>query len=114
MLGAKVNELNKQTQETALTLACSNGYLNIVDVLIKNGANLELGAVTPLLEATREGHIDLIKYLLQNDANKHVQTITIDTAFVFACENGHTHIVDLYLQLGANLVNGFNLIPHWY
>jgi len=38
--------------------------LEIAELLINSGANLELGCSTPLMEAAQEGHVDLVKYLI--------------------------------------------------
>jgi len=62
--GADVNTQTEETQETALTLACCGGFLDIADLLVNSGANLELGCSTPLMEAAQEGHVDLVKYLI--------------------------------------------------
>ena len=62
--GADVNAQTEETQETALTLACCGGFLEIADLLVNSGANLELGCSTPLMEAAQEGHVDLVKYLI--------------------------------------------------
>lgn len=59
--GANINQQTEETQETALTLACCGGFLEVADYLIKNGAELELGASTPLMEAAQEGHLDLVR-----------------------------------------------------
>lgn len=59
--GANINAQTEETQETALTLACCGGFLEVADYLIKNGAELELGASTPLMEAAQEGHLDLVR-----------------------------------------------------
>lgn len=61
ILGANINAQTEETQETALTLACCGGFLEVADYLIKNGAELELGASTPLMEAAQEGHLDLVR-----------------------------------------------------
>jgi ankyrin repeat protein len=61
-VGANINAQTEETQETALTLACCGGFLEVADFLIKNGAELELGASTPLMEAAQEGHLDLVRY----------------------------------------------------
>lgn len=105
--GANINAQTEETQETALTLACCGGFLDVADFLIKNGAILELGASTPLMEAAQEGHIDLVRYLLECGADVHAQTTSADTALTYACENGHTDVADLLLQFGANLVSSF-------
>ncbi|RZF38209.1 hypothetical protein LSTR_LSTR005570 [Laodelphax striatellus] len=101
--GANINAQTEETQETALTLACCGGFMDVADYLIKNGAELELGASTPLMEAAQEGHLELVRYLLDAAADVHAQTQTGDTALTYACENGHTDVADLLLQYGADL-----------
>lgn len=64
--GADINAQTEETQETALTLACCGGFLEVADFLIKAGADIELGASSPLMEAAQEGHIELVRYLLEN------------------------------------------------
>lgn len=44
--GANINAQTEETQETALTLACCGGFLEVADFLIKAGADIELGAST--------------------------------------------------------------------
>lgn len=85
-------------------MACCGGFLEVADFLIKAGADIELGASTPLMEAAQEGHLDLVRYLLDASADVHAQTQTGDTALTYACENGHTDVADLLLQFGADLV----------
>ncbi|XP_028271473.1 ankyrin repeat and KH domain-containing protein 1 isoform X6 [Parambassis ranga] len=101
--GANINAQTEETQETALTLACCGGFLEVADFLIKAGADIELGCSTPLMEAAQEGHLELVKYLLTAGANVHATTATGDTALTYACENGHTDVADVLLQAGANL-----------
>lgn len=108
--GANINAQTEETQETALTLACCGGFLEVADFLIKAGADIELGASTPLMEAAQEGHLDLVRYLLESAADVHAQTQTGDTALTYACENGHTDVADLLLQFGADLVRLFFLL----
>ncbi|CAH2085273.1 unnamed protein product [Euphydryas editha] len=101
--GASINAQTDETQETALTLACCGGFLEVADFLIKAGADAELGASTPLMEASQEGHLELVRYLLQAGADVHAQTQTGDTALTYACENGHTDVADVLLRAGAVL-----------
>ena len=82
-----------------------SGFLEVADFLIKAGANIELGASTPLMESAQEGHIELTKYLLQNGADVNAQSGTGDTALTYACENGHTDVSDLLLKYNAVLVS---------
>ena len=46
----------------------------MADFLIKAGADLELGASTPLMEASQEGHLDLVRYLLESGARVNAVT----------------------------------------
>lgn len=108
-IGANINAQTEETQETALTLACCGGFLEVADFLIKAGADIELGASTPLMEAAQEGHLELVRYLLESAADVHAQTQTGDTALTYACENGHTDVADLLLQFGANLVHSLKM-----
>ncbi|XP_030046487.1 ankyrin repeat domain-containing protein 17 isoform X2 [Microcaecilia unicolor] len=101
--GANINAQTEETQETALTLACCGGFLEVADFLIKAGADIELGCSAPLMEAAQEGHLELVKYLLAAGANVHATTATGDTALTYACENGHTDVADVLLQSGADL-----------
>ncbi|XP_058852018.1 ankyrin repeat and KH domain-containing protein 1-like isoform X5 [Acipenser ruthenus] len=101
--GANINAQTEETQETALTLACCGGFLEVADFLIKAGADIELGCSTPLMEAAQEGHLELVKYLLAAGANVHATTATGDTALTYACENGHTDVADVLLQAEADL-----------
>ena len=98
--GADINAQTEETQETALTLACCGGFLEVADFLIKAGADLELGASTPLMESSQEGHLELVRYLLEAGASVNAITGTGDTALTYACENGHTDVADLLLQYG--------------
>ncbi|XP_054710914.1 ankyrin repeat domain-containing protein 17-like [Uloborus diversus] len=101
--GADINAQTEETQETALTLACCGGFLEVSDFLIKAGADIELGASTPLMEAAQEGHLELVRYLIGSGANVNATTATGDTALTYACENGHTDVADLLLQANAKL-----------
>ena len=61
--GADINAQTKETQETALTLACSWGFTDVADFLIKAGADIELGAPTPLMKAAQEGDLELVSFI---------------------------------------------------
>lgn len=102
--GANVNFQTEETQETALTLACCGGFLEVAQYLIDHGADIELGASTPMMEAAQEGHIDIVKFLISKGANIHAVTNTLDTALTYACANGHTQIAELLISCGAEVV----------
>jgi ankyrin repeat protein len=62
--GAEINAQTEETQETALTLSCCGGFMEVTDFLLKAGADIELGCSTPLMEAAQEGHLELVKFLI--------------------------------------------------
>ncbi|XP_050294137.1 ankyrin repeat and KH domain-containing protein 1-like isoform X2 [Anthonomus grandis grandis] len=101
--GANINAQTDETQETALTLACCGGFTEVADILLKGGADIELGASTPLMEASQEGHLELVRFLLEYGANVNAVTQTNDTALTYACENGHTDVAELLIQYGADI-----------
>ena len=103
--GANINAQTEETQETALTLACCGGFLEVGQYLVDHGADIELGASTPLMEASQEGHIEIVKYLINKGANIHAVTNTMDTCLTYASANGHTNIVKLLLECGASMVS---------
>lgn len=100
--GAKVNARTEKTGVTALSLACKNGFLEIVSYLTKADTDIQLS--NPLIDAAYNGHFDITKYLLNSAADVQAETGTGETALTYACANGHTAIVQLLLQFGAKLV----------
>lgn len=101
--GADINAQTDETQETALTLACCGGFLEVADFLIKAGADIEAGANTPLAEAAQEGHLELVKHLIAAGAQVNAASATGDTPLMYACENGHTDVMEVLLEAGADL-----------
>lgn len=103
--GADVNSQTDETQETALTLACCGGFMDVADFLIKAKADIELGCSTPLMEAAQEGHLELVKFLIDEGSNVHATTGTGDTALTYACENGHTDVAEILIMADCKLVS---------
>ena len=101
--------------ESALTLACENGHTDVVDALIKAGADPNQGdpdkGFTPLMKASRAGQFCTVQYLLTNcSATLDINRTTLaneHSALSLACQNGHLAIVELLLQHGANPLDVF-------
>lgn len=58
---------------------------------------------TPLMEAASAGHIDIIELLLKHGADVNAQSSTGNTPLMYACAGGHVDAVKLLLAAGANV-----------
>ncbi|KAL3313749.1 Ankyrin repeat domain-containing protein 17 [Cichlidogyrus casuarinus] len=102
--GADVNTKTEETQETALTLAACGGFIGICEMLIKAGADIEVGGFqcsTPLMEAAQEGHNQLVTRLIEAGANVNAVTGTGETALHYAADNGHVRVCRELILAGA-------------
>jgi len=72
--------------------ACKHGHIDIINILIENGANrYHVG-----LEAACEGgHMDIVNMMINKGANNW------DRGLVAAYRGDHTNIIKLMLQKGA-------------
>ena len=80
---------------TLLMIACFNGHLNCVQLLLKSGVDLNKQddfANTALTQACLKGHSDIVEYLVNNGANPSVKNKAGKTALIIAIENGHEKI----------------------
>ncbi|KAK4467524.1 hypothetical protein MN116_008911 [Schistosoma mekongi] len=103
-VGADVNAKTEETQETALTLAACGGFIEVCEMLLNAGADIEVGGVgcsTPLMEAAQEGHLELVRRLLERGAAVNAVTTNGDTALHYAAENGHVKVCEKLLDWGA-------------
>ncbi|ETR68205.1 MAG: hypothetical protein OMM_10763, partial [Candidatus Magnetoglobus multicellularis str. Araruama] len=76
---------------TPLMKASENGHLEIVKLLIENGADISIQQsiapeYTALIVASIKGHLEIVKYLVEHGA--HISTSDIEgmTAVKHACE----------------------------
>uniref|UniRef100_A0A4W5KMN0 Uncharacterized protein n=1 Tax=Hucho hucho TaxID=62062 RepID=A0A4W5KMN0_9TELE len=99
--GANINAQTEETQETALTLSCCGGFLEVADFLIKAGADIELGCSTPLMEAAQEGHLELVKYLLAAGTHTHAWSWS-NTCWLQVHTHTHLELVKYLLAAGTH------------
>lgn len=91
--------------QTPLMLAAEQGSLEIVQELIRRGANVNLDDVdcwSALISAAKEGHLDVVNELLENSAYIEHRDMGGWTALTWACYKGRTEVAKLLLQEGAN------------
>lgn len=59
-------------------MTCSEGYANIVKLLLNKGVNVNEcnspDGLSPLFIASQKGHVDVVKLLLANGADKNKRT----------------------------------------
>uniref|UniRef100_A0A672ZK40 Kinase D-interacting substrate of 220 kDa B n=1 Tax=Sphaeramia orbicularis TaxID=375764 RepID=A0A672ZK40_9TELE len=91
--------------QTPLMLAAEQGSLEIVQELIRRGANVNLDDVdcwSALISAAKEGHVDVVKELLENSAYIEHRDMGGWTALTWASYKGRVEVTELLLEHGAN------------
>lgn len=85
---------------TPLHVAAFANWLDIIEILIKNGAEVKdkTPSFTPLHSASSNGHLDVIKYLIGKKA--HPKDVNEDgwTSLHAAAQNGHLHVVKYFID----------------
>ncbi|KAI3327358.1 hypothetical protein HD806DRAFT_391073 [Xylariaceae sp. AK1471] len=100
-------ELERMHDWKPLRWAAENGYVEIVELLLDNGADIAVTNIdgwTPLVAASTKGHIDVVRLLLDTgkmDANSKDNNSR--TPLSWAAEKGHETMVKLLLEKGANI-----------
>ncbi len=97
---------------TPLQVAASEGDIEIVKLLVRNGAGVDTGGYcgySPLLLASLEGHYETVEYLLKNGADVKLKSqnklgCQETTPLKIAEEKGHTKVVKLLKDAAAGAV----------
>lgn len=103
--GKDVNERG-YWRYTALMEAAWSDRLEIVDLLVRHGADLDLtddAGNTALIWAARWGREDVVAYLIGKGASLDRQDVRGNTAIMSALDNGYTSTARLLLNAGANI-----------
>ncbi|XP_061425073.1 kinase D-interacting substrate of 220 kDa isoform X2 [Lethenteron reissneri] len=112
---SSVDERNEIGQ-TVLMLAAEQGSLEIVQELLKRGANCNLeddDSWTALISASKEGHLDIVRELIQNNADIEHREMGGWTALMWAAYKGRTDVARLLLDHKANpnVAGQFSMYP---
>jgi len=107
-----VNETMDISEQTPLMIACREGYPDIVDFLILNGANVNLArrdGTTPLITVAENSIMDkddqltIVEKLIESNANVNVQEEYGKTPLILATESNSPKIVSKLLLSGADI-----------
>ncbi|XP_061194807.1 kinase D-interacting substrate of 220 kDa B-like [Saccostrea echinata] len=96
---------------TPLLIATRNGHKEIVQLLVKHGADVNICTdknTTPLFVASRDGNFEIVKYLVDHGADINICTERNYSPVCIATENGQSRIVQYLLEHGANVNNCVN------
>ena len=113
-------DFEKTAEQTALVWAAAEGHAEVVEELIKAGAEFRTplaSGFTPLLFAVREGHIEVVRTLVKAgaDVNESIEPLPAwrhpgygarlrpgARPLHVAVENGHFELAAYLLELGAD------------
>ncbi|CAC5415466.1 unnamed protein product [Mytilus coruscus] len=110
LLAATENEKTFQCDNlgrSALFVASCKGQKQVVELLIKNNANINecnRKGVSPLMAACSEGKLDVVNVLIQHLQSKDILMFDNDgrSALFMACKKGYDEIVDILLKEKAD------------
>jgi hypothetical protein len=105
---SKKYNLNKvdDSKTTPLMHASSLGYIEIVKVLVENGANINLQNIhgyTALIRACINKFPEVIKYLIQKGANVNICDKEGDSPLILASKIGDDDIIKMLIQNKADI-----------
>ena len=113
-----VSDVNMKDINKALCNACIGGHLNIVELLLDYGADIDYnnGFYNPLSDAVLYNHNDIVELLLSYGANTEiVDDVFGSTPLYLSVQNGNMEMVKLLLLNGAKvntLTNNGSSILH--
>ena len=104
--GASINTHSNEFKESALTLACYKGHLEMVRFLLEAGADQEHKTEemhTALMEASMDGHVEVARLLLDSGAQVNMPADSFESPLTLAACGGHVELAMLLLERGANI-----------
>ena len=93
-------------QDRGLILAAGRGHIEIVKLLLENGADVNSRTKdgdTALIVASKAGHTNVVKLLLERGADVNAKNRNGRMALMGATNQGHLNVVKLLLERGADV-----------
>ena len=112
--GANVNARHDNNQRTALHFAAENNNIDGINLLLDNGAEIDLvnnNNATPLMFTCYNNDINTTRDLLERGANLTISNERGDTCLHYAIQNLDIEMIKLLFEYGADdtIVNVCNL-----
>ena len=104
--GASVNAKLGDSGFTALMLAAGEGYTEMVELLLANGADANAADAlknTPLMKAAMNGHKETVKALLAHGAQVNTRGERGFTALMWAAQYGYADAIKVLLSNSAEV-----------
>eukprot|EP00435_Cladocopium_sp_Y103_P033278 s1655_g8.t1 len=118
--GADVNQMRFDTDATALILAAQKGWLEVVSILLENGAEIEARSWgpgdprweardregrTPLSWASGNGHVHVVEELLERSAHLDLPDFDLKgmTPLMYAAGIGQVFVAEKLIEFKANI-----------
>ena len=89
------------TTSTPICEAAKHGWSDIVEILLKNGANATLGDEKPLIEATERWHDEVAILVLEAGVDPEMQDKFRHTAMEWARYNEDSFMINMLKKFGA-------------
>jgi len=102
--GARLDNENRRTDATALTVAAELGDAAIVRALLEYGADPDetgSGGEPALIKAARNGHAAVVEALIEGEADLEVTDLSGATAVEIAEQNRHRQVAQALRDAGA-------------
>ncbi|MCG8340363.1 MAG: ankyrin repeat domain-containing protein [Cytophagales bacterium] len=101
--GVNVNETKDGYGKTALHWAAENGHRKVVELLLGNGAQVEVtdkASQTPLHLAVEKGHNEVVSLLLDRDAGMNAKNNHSQTSLHLVVEKKEEEMVKMIVEKG--------------
>lgn len=89
--------------DSALMMAVLRGHEEVVEILLKAGAEVNHDGWTPMMYAAFEGRLNLVERFLASGADVNRLAPNQSNALMFAARNGHIDVVRRLLQTDVDL-----------
>ncbi|XP_078582014.1 protein TANC2-like isoform X3 [Branchiostoma floridae x Branchiostoma japonicum] len=102
-----INEPDTLFKETPLTVAASNGKLEICRALLEKGTSITMPngrGLSPMFCAVRAGHWEVVDLLLSHKADREEMDSHGRTPLMVAACEGHLGVCELLLSKGASVL----------